>query len=390
MKIHEYQAKALLREFGVAVPKGEVADTPAQAREIAQRLGGKVVVKAQVHAGGRGKAGGIKVADGPAAAEQAASQILGMMLKTPQTPPEGIKVRKVLVEEASEIERELYLSITLDRSRSTDVVMASQAGGMDIEEVAAKTPDKILREWTHPALGVADFQARRIAFGLGLAGEQFKQAATLIRRLHTLYLAKDCSLAEINPLVVTKDGRVFALDAKLNFDDNALYRHKDLAELRDIHEEDPLDVEASKYSLNYIKLDGNVGCMVNGAGLAMATMDIVKLAGGEPANFLDVGGGASPEQIENAFRILSSDPSVKAVFINVFGGILRVDRLAEGIIAAVKKLGLKLPVVLRAEGTNVEQGKKMLADSGLALTMATDMADGAAKAVAFARKAGER
>ena len=390
MKIHEYQAKALLREFGVAVPKGEVADTPAQAREIAQRLGGKVVVKAQVHAGGRGKAGGIKVADGPAAAEQAAGQILGMMLKTPQTPPEGIKVRKVLVEEASEIERELYLSITLDRSRSTDVVMASQAGGMDIEQVAAKTPDKILREWTHPALGVADFQARRIAFGLGLAGEQFKQAATLIRRLHTLYLAKDCSLAEINPLVVTKDGRVFALDAKLNFDDNALYRHKDLAELRDIHEEDPLDVEASKYSLNYIKLDGNVGCMVNGAGLAMATMDIVKLAGGEPANFLDVGGGASPEQIENAFRILSSDPSVKAVFINVFGGILRVDRLAEGIIAAVKKLGLKLPVVLRAEGTNVEQGKKMLADSGLALTMATDMADGAAKAVAFARKAGER
>jgi succinyl-CoA synthetase beta subunit len=387
VKIHEYQAKALLREFGVAVPKGEVADTPAQAREIAQRLGGKVVVKAQVHAGGRGKAGGIKVADGPAAAEQAAGQILGMMLKTPQTPPEGIKVRKVLVEEASEIERELYLSITLDRARSTDVVMASQAGGMDIEEVAAKTPDKILREWTHPALGLADFQARRIAFGLGLAGEQFKQGATLIRRLFALYLAKDCSLAEINPLVVTRDGRVFALDAKLNFDDNALYRHTEVAQLRDIHEEDPLDVEASKYSLNYIKLDGNVGCMVNGAGLAMATMDIVKLAGGEPANFLDVGGGASPEQIENAFRILSSDPSVKAVFINVFGGILRVDRLAEGIIAAVKKLGLKLPVVLRAEGTNVEQGKKMLADSGLALTMATDMADGAAKAVAFARGA---
>ena len=385
MKIHEYQAKALLREFGVAVPKGEVADTPAQAREIAQRLGGKVVVKAQVHAGGRGKAGGIKVADGPAAAEQAASQILGMMLKTPQTPPEGIKVRKVLVEEASEIERELYLSITLDRSRSTDVVMASQAGGMDIEEVAAKTPDKILREWTHPALGVADFQARRIAFGLGLAGEQFKQAATLIRRLHTLYLAKDCSLAEINPLVVTKDGRVFALDAKLNFDDNALYRHKDLAELRDIHEEDPLDVEASKYSLNYIKLDGNVGCMVNGAGLAMATMDIVKLAGGEPANFLDVGGGASPEQIENAFRILSSDPSVKAVFINVFGGILRCDRLAEGVIAAIRTLGLRLPVVVRMEGTNVELGKQMLAESGLALTNADDMGDGAKKAVALAR-----
>ena len=385
MKIHEYQAKALLREFGVAVPKGDVADTPAQARAIAQRLGGKVVVKAQVHAGGRGKAGGIKLADDPAAAEQAAGQILGMMLKTPQTPPEGIKVRKVLVEEASAIDRELYLSITLDRARATHVVMASQAGGMEIEEVAAKTPDKILREWAHPALGVQDFQARRLAFGLGLAGEQFKQGAALIRNLFALYLAKDCSLVEINPLVVTRDGRVFALDAKLNFDDNALYRHKEIAELRDTNEETPLDVEASKYGLNYIKLDGDVGCMVNGAGLAMATMDIIKQAGGEPANFLDVGGGASPEQVENAFRILSSDPSVKAIFINVFGGILRVDRLAEGVIGAVKKLGLKLPVVLRAEGTNVEQGKKMLADSGLALTMADDMADGATKAVALAK-----
>jgi succinyl-CoA synthetase beta subunit len=390
MKIHEYQAKALLREFGVAVPKGDVADTAAQAREIAQRLGGRVVVKAQIHAGGRGKGGGIKLADNPAAAEQAAAQILGMMLKTPQTAPEGVKVRKVLVEEASAIDRELYLSITLDRGRSTHVVMASQAGGMEIEEVAAKTPDKILREWTHPALGLGDFQIRRLAFGLGLGGEQLKQAVPLLRNLFALYLAKGCSLVEINPLVVTKDGRVFALDAKLDFDDNALFRHKEIVELRDVHEEDPLDVEASKYSLNYIKLDGNVGCMVNGAGLAMATMDIVKLAGGEPANFLDVGGGASPEQIENAFRILSSDPSVKAVFINVFGGILRVDRLAEGIIGAVKKLGLKLPVVLRAEGTNVEQGKKMLADSGLALTMATDMADGAQKAVAFAKKGGER
>jgi succinyl-CoA synthetase beta subunit len=385
MKIHEYQAKALLREFGVAVPKGDVADTAAQARAIAERLGGRVVVKAQVHAGGRGKAGGIKLANDPAAAEQAARQILGMMLKTPQTPPEGIKVRKVLVEEASAIDRELYLSTTLDRARATHVVMASQAGGMDIEEVAAKTPDRILREWAHPALGVQEFQARRLAFGLGLAGEQFKQGAGLIRNLFALYLAKDCSLAEINPLVVTKDGRVFALDAKLNFDDNALYRHKELVELRDTHEEDPLDVEASKYGLNYIKLDGDVGCMVNGAGLAMATMDIIKLAGGAPANFLDVGGGASPEQIENAFRILSSDPNVKAVFINVFGGILRVDRLAEGIIAAVRTLGLTLPVVLRAEGTNVEQGKKMLADSGLALTMADDMADGAKKAVALAK-----
>jgi succinyl-CoA synthetase beta subunit len=386
MKIHEYQAKLLLREFGVPVPDGDHADTPARAREIAQRLGGKVVVKAQVHAGGRGKGGGIKVADGPEAAETAAKQIIGMMLKTPQTPPEGIKVRSVWVERASDIARELYLSMTLDRARSTHVVMASEAGGMEIEEVAARTPDKIIREWTHPALGLADFQARRLAFALGLSGEPFKQAVALVRNLFRLYLAKDCSLVEINPLVVTSDGRVLALDAKLNFDDNALYRHKETAELRDVHEEDPLDVEASKYNLNYIKLDGNVACMVNGAGLAMATMDIVKLAGGEPANFLDVGGSASPEQIENAFRILSSDPSVKAIFINVFGGILRVDRLAEGIIAAVRKLGLNLPVVLRAEGTNVEQGKKMLADSGLPLIMAADMAEGAKKAVELARK----
>ena len=385
MKIHEYQAKGLLAAFGVPVPAGEVADTPAAARAVAERLGGRVVVKAQVHAGGRGKAGGIKVADGPAEAQRAAGQILGMRLKTPQTPPEGIEVRKVLVEEASPVERELYLAATLDRARATHVVMASEAGGMEIEEVAARAPASIMREWAHPALGLGDFQARRLAFGLGLAGEQARQGIGLIRGLFALYLAKDCSLAEINPLVVTRDGRVLALDAKLNFDDNALPRHKEIAGLRDINEEDPLDVEASKYSLNYIKLDGNVGCMVNGAGLAMATMDIIKLAGGEPANFLDVGGGASPEQIENAFRILSSDPSVKAVFINVFGGILRVDRLAEGIIAAVKKLGLALPVVLRAEGTNVEIGKKMLAESGLALTMADDMGDGARKAVALAR-----
>jgi succinyl-CoA synthetase beta subunit len=384
MKIHEYQAKALLREFGVAVPKGDVAETPETARAIAERLGAKVVVKAQVHAGGRGKAGGIKLADAPEAAATAARQILGMKLKTPQTPPDGILVRKIMVEEASAIDRELYLSMTLDRGRATHVVMASQAGGMEIEEVAARTPDRIFREWTHPALGLLDFQARRLAFDLGLTGDQFKQGVGLIKNLFALYLAKDCSLVEINPLVITKDGRVLALDAKLNFDDNALFRHPEIAALRDVAEEDPLDVEASKYNLNYIKLDGNVGCMVNGAGLAMATMDIVKLAGGEPANFLDVGGGASPEQIENAFRILSSDPSVKAVFINVFGGILRVDRLAEGIIAAVKKLGLELPVVLRAEGTNVEIGKKMLADSGLALTMADDMGDGARKAVDLA------
>src|SRR6185369_11618782 len=373
MKIHEYQGKAILKGFGVPVPNGDVADTPARARAIAQTLGGKVVVKAQVHAGGRGKAGGVKLADDPAGAEAAASLILGMMLKTPQTPPEGIKVLKVLVEEASPIATELYLSITLDRGRGTHVVMASQAGGMDIEEVAATHPERIIREWTDPALG--------------LKGDQFKAGVALISNLFRAYLEKDCSLAEINPLVVTKDGRVLALDVKLNFDDNALYRHPDVVALRDVNEETPLDVEASKYNLNYIKLDGNVACMVNGAGLAMATMDIVKLAGGEPANFLDVGGGASPEQIENAFRILSSDPSVKAVFINVFGGILRVDRLAEGIISAVKKLGLKLPVVLRAEGTNVEQGKKMLAESGLALVMVDDMGEGAQKVVALARGA---
>jgi succinyl-CoA synthetase beta subunit len=385
VKIHEYQAKALLREFGVPVPRGEVATTPADAKAAAARRGGRVVVKAQVHAGGRGKAGGIKVADDADGAERAARQILGMRLKSPQTPPGGIEVRSVLVEEASAVARELYLSITLDRARATHVVMASEAGGMDIEEVAARTPDKIIRQWAHPALGIQDFQARRLAYGLGLTGDQFKQAVALIRRLFALYLARDASLAEVNPLVVTPEGRVLALDAKLNFDDNALWRHPAIVALRDVNEEDRLDVEASKYNLNYIKLDGNVGCMVNGAGLAMATMDIVKLAGGAPANFLDVGGGASPEQIENAFRILSSDPSVKAVFINVFGGILRCDRLAAGVIAAIRNLGLRLPVVVRMEGTNVELGRQMLAESGLALTNAADMGDGAKKAVALAR-----
>ena len=387
MKIHEYQGKAILREFGVPVPNGDVAGTPAEAKAIAARLGGKVVVKAQVHAGGRGKAGGVKLADDPAAAAAAAKQILGMMLKTPQTPPEGIKVLKVLVEEASPIAAELYLSMTLDRGRGTHVVMASQAGGMEIEEVAVTHPEKIIREWADPALGLQAFQARNLAFGLGLTGDQFKSGVALILNLFRAYLDKDCSLAEINPLVVTQDDRVLALDAKLNFDDNALYRHKEIVALRDINEETPLDVEASKYGLNYIKLDGSVGCMVNGAGLAMATMDIIKLAGGEPANFLDVGGGASPEQIENAFRILSSDPSVKAVFINVFGGILRCDRLAEGVITAVKKLGLQMPVVVRMEGTNVELGKKMLAESGLNFATVDDMGAGAKKAVELARAA---
>jgi succinyl-CoA synthetase beta subunit len=384
MKVHEYQAKAILREFGVPVPRGDVAETPADARAIAERLGAPVVVKAQVHAGGRGKAGGVKLADDPAGAEGAARQILGMMLKSPQTPPEGIKVLRVLVEEASAVATELYLSITLDRARGTHAVMASPAGGMEIEEVAAAHPEKILREWTDPALGLQAFQARLLAFGLGLSGDAFRTGVALIQNLFRAYLAKDCSLAEINPLVVTTDGRVLALDAKLNFDDNALFRHPETVALRDVNEETPLDVEASKFGLNYIKLDGNVGCMVNGAGLAMATMDIVKLAGGAPANFLDVGGGASPEQIENAFRILSSDPSVQAVFINVFGGILRCDRLAAGLIAAVRKLGLQIPVVVRMEGTNVELGRKMLADSGLNVTTAADMGDGAQKVVALA------
>jgi succinyl-CoA synthetase beta subunit len=387
MKIHEYQAKAILREFGVPVPSGDVAETPTQARAVAERLGGHVVVKAQVHAGGRGKAGGVKLADDPAAAEAAARQILGMMLKTPQTPPEGIKVLRVLVEEASPIASELYLSITLDRVRETHVAMASAAGGMEIEEVAAAHPEQIIREWADPALGLQAFQARNLAFGLGLTGDQFKSGVALIRNLFRAYLDKDCSLAEVNPLVVTRDGRVLALDAKLNIDDNALSRHPEIVALRDINEEAPLDVEASKYGLNYIKLDGNVGCMVNGAGLAMATMDIIKLAGGSPANFLDVGGGASPEQVENAFRILSSDPSVKAVFINVFGGILRCDRLAAGLIAAIRTLGIEIPVVVRMEGTNVELGRKMLAESGLNFTTADDMGEGAARVVALARAA---
>jgi len=384
MRIHEYQAKTILREFGVPVPRGEIAQTPGAARAVAERLGGRVVVKAQVHAGGRGKAGGVKLADDPAGAEAAALQILGLRLKTPQTPPAGITVLRVLVEEASTVATELYLSITLDRARGTHVVMASPAGGMDIEEVAATHPDRILREWTDPALGLQAFQARALAFGLGLSGDAFKAGTALIQALFRAYLATDCSLAEVNPLVVTRDGQVLALDAKLAFDDNALYRHPEIVALRDLNEETPLDVEASKFGLNYVKLDGTVGCMVNGAGLAMATMDIVKLAGGEPANFLDVGGGASPAQIEQAFRILSSDPSVRAVFINVFGGILRCDRLATGLIAAVRTLGLEMPVVVRMEGTNVELGRRMLDESGLNFTSAADMGDGARKAVALA------
>ena len=385
MKIHEYQAKAILREYGVPVPRGEVAETPEAAGAIAERLGGRVVVKAQIHAGGRGKAGGVQLASGAAAAEAAARQILGMRLRTPQTPPDGIRVLRVLVEEASAIAAELYLSVTLDRARATHVVMASRAGGVEIEEVAATHPERIVREWADPALGLQAFQARRLAFELGLAGAQFKAGVSLVLGLFRAYLDKDCALAEINPLVTTVDGRMLALDAKLSFDDNALFRHPEIVALRDVNEEAPLDVEASRHGLNYIKLEGTVGCMVNGAGLAMATMDIIKLSGGAPANFLDVGGGASPGQIETAFRILSSDRSVKAVFINVFGGILRCDRLAEGLIAAVRALQLTLPVVVRMEGTNVERGRQMLAESGLHFVTAEDMGAGAATAVELAR-----
>jgi len=381
MRIHEYQAKAILKGFGVPVPRGEVADTPAAARAAADRLGGKVVVKAQVHAGGRGKAGGIRVAAGPAEAEAAARQILGMRLRTPQTPPEGIVVQKVLVEEAFAVARELYLAVTIDREAGVPVVMASEAGGMEIEEVAARSPEKILRAAADPALGLLPFQVRRLVVGLHLDGDLGKAGAAAIGGLYMTFIARDGSLAEINPLVVTADGRLLALDAKLTFDDNALFRHQEIKGFRDINEETPLDVEASKFGLNYIKLDGNVGCMVNGAGLAMATMDIIKHAGGAPANFLDVGGGANATQIENAFRILLSDGSVRALLVNIFGGILRCDVLADGIIRAARNLKVGVPVVVRMEGTNVEEGRRMLRESGLDFTTADGMRDAAEKVV---------
>jgi succinyl-CoA synthetase beta subunit len=385
MKVHEYQAKALLARDGVAVPRGEVTDSPTEAREIARRLGGRCVVKAQIHAGGRGKGGGVKVAKDPDEAHDFAQKILGMTLVTPQTGKDGRVVHKVLIEEAVDIARELYLGITLDRSRGLPVVMASQAGGMDIEEVAAKDPKAIVREPLDPALGLFPFQARSIAFALGLSGDSFKKGTAFIQALARAYIASDASLAEINPLLVTKQGDVLALDAKMNFDDNALFRHPDIREMRDLSEEDPLEIEASKYGLNYIKLDGNVGCMVNGAGLAMATMDLVQLAGGEPANFLDVGGGANEEQVKHAFRIILSDPNVKAVLINIFGGIMRCDIIAKGVVAAVTEMGLSIPVVARLEGTNVELGKSILRDSGLKITAADGLSDAARKAVEAAR-----
>ncbi len=387
MKIHEYQAKAILAEFGVPVPRGRVATSPVEARAIAQELGGTVVVKAQIHAGGRGKGGGVKLAKSPDEAEEAAGRILGMMLRTHQTGPDGQRVTRVLVEEGMEIRQELYLGMVIDRTVGLPVVMASSAGGMEIEEVARTRPDAIVKVHVDPATGIRGFHTRKLAFGLNLRGDQLKVAGDFIGRLYQAFEHKDCSLAEINPLVVTGDGSLLALDAKMNFDDNALFRHPEIQVLRDLNEESPLEVEASKYNLNYIKLDGTVGCMVNGAGLAMATMDIIKLAGGEPANFLDVGGGASAEQIEHAFRILISDPNVKAVLINIFGGILRCDRLAEGVIKAVKNLGVALPIVIRMEGTNVELGQQMLRESRLNFIAAQGMKDAARKAVQAASAA---
>jgi succinyl-CoA synthetase beta subunit len=385
MKIHEYQAKEIFRRFGVPTPRGEMVTTPDQAKAVAEKLGTKiVVVKAQIHAGGRGKAGGVKLAKSPAEAADLAKSILGMKLVTPQTGPAGRIVQRLLIEEGLDIKRELYLSILVDRAVAAPVIMASTAGGMEIEEVAHKNPELILRETILPATGLQPYHVRKLAFGLGLSGDAAAAAGPFLQALYRAFLETDASLAEINPLIVTGDGKLVALDAKMAFDDNALYRHKDLAELRDLNEEDPLEVEASTYKLNYIKLHGNVGCMVNGAGLAMSTMDIIKLSGGSPANFLDVGGGASAEQVKNAFKILVKDPSVKGVFINIFGGILRCDVLASGVVAAAKELGLKLPVVVRMEGTNVEKGQEILRDSGLGLTIASDMKDGAQKVVALA------
>ena len=386
MKIHEYQAKTILARFGVPIPKGEVAFTPAEAGEIARRLGGgTVVVKAQIHAGGRGKGGGVKLARNADEAERLAMDMIGMTLRTHQTGPEGRLVSRVFIEQGLSIARELYLALVLDRAAARPILMASPDGGMDIEEVAHKTPERIFKEYINPGAGLVPFQGRKLSFAVGLDAAQAGRATRLMLALYEAFKATDASLVEINPLVLTADGELLALDAKMTFDDNALYRHPDLRELRDLGEEDPLEIEASKFSLNYIRLDGSIGCMVNGAGLAMATMDIIKLAGGEPANFLDVGGGANAEQIRNAFKILMADKNVKAVLINIFGGILRCDVLAAGVIAAVKELDVKVPIVVRMEGTNVEQGKQMLKDSGLNFTAADAMGDAATTVVALAK-----
>jgi len=380
MKIHEYQAKELFRKFNIPVPQGSVAFTAAEARQVAEQLGAfPVVVKAQIHAGGRGKGGGVKLAGSLDDAEQLAAQIIGMNLVTHQTGPEGRQVKKVLIEQGLNIVKELYLSIVPDRASAQVVIMASEAGGMDIEAVAAETPEKIIKVYVNPLTGLQGFHCRQAAFGLNLPAAVIKPFTAMLANLYRLFTAYDCSLVEINPLVITAEDTVIALDAKLNFDDNALFRHKDLLEYRDLDEEDPLEVEASKYNLNYINLDGNVGNMVNGAGLAMATMDIIKQAGAQPANFLDVGGGANAEMVENGFRIILSDKNVKGILINIFGGILRCDVLAEGVVQAARKTGINVPVVVRMEGTNVEQGRKILADSGLTLISAVDLKDAATK-----------
>jgi succinyl-CoA synthetase beta subunit len=389
MKIHEYQAKDILAKYGVAVPRGEVANTLDEALEISKRLfsGGAsgVVVKAQIHAGGRGKGGGVKVAKNIDQAEEYAKAILGMQLITHQTGPQGQKVQRLLIEETANIDRELYLGIVLDRAEAKLVFMASKAGGMEIEEVAAKDPDAIVKAYINPAVGLQPYQARKLAFALRLKPTQINEAVKFMTGLYKVFIETDASLLEINPFITTKDDKLFALDCKINFDDNAIFRHKELKELRDVAEEDPLEVEASKYALNYIKLDGNIACMVNGAGLAMATMDIIQYAGGSPANFLDVGGGANQQQIEHAFEILLSDKNVKAIFINIFGGILRVDVLAQGVVAAAIKTKVSVPIVLRLEGTNVEEGRKILKDSGLNFIVGETMQDAAEKVVAAAK-----
>ena len=386
MKIHEYQAKQILARFGVAVPRGKLAETPDEARAAAEHLGGTVVVKAQIHAGGRGKAGGVKLAASPDEAERLAREMLGKKLITAQTGPEGRLVRRLLVEEGLAVEREFYLGAVLDRATARPAFIASSEGGVEIEAVAAEHPEKILNEAVDPAVGFQAFQARKLAFGLGLRAEQVNEAAKFLANLYRAFEATDASLAEINPLVTTRDNRVLALDAKMNFDDNALYRHPEIRELRDLNEEDPLEIKASDFKLNYIRLDGSVGCMVNGAGLAMATMDIIQYAGGRAANFLDVGGGANEEQVRHGFEIILSDSHVKAVLINIFGGIMRCDIVASGVVAAVKALGTKAPVVVRLEGTNVELGQKILRESGLNFTVANGMKDAAEKVVALARK----
>jgi succinyl-CoA synthetase beta subunit len=385
MKIHEYQGKELLRKYGVPVPRGIVARSPEEAYHAAKELGTDVVVvKAQIHAGGRGKGGGVKLAKSADEARELAGQILGMNLVTHQTGPEGREVRVLLVEEGLPIDKEFYLGIVLDRTTGRLVFMASAAGGMDIEEVAANTPEKIFKETINPAVGFRSFQARKLAFALGIPSDLVNQAAKFMQSLYTAYEQMDASLLEINPFLLTKDKRLIALDAKVNFDDNALYRHQEFLHLRDLHEEEPLEIEASKFDLNYIKLDGNIACMVNGAGLAMATMDIIKLAGGEPANFLDVGGGASQERVEAAFKILLADENVRAVLVNIFGGIVRCDMVARGVVGAAQNLGVKVPVVVRLEGTNVEEGQRVIRDSGLNFTVASGMKDAAEKVVALA------